>query len=125
MQFSEPVDACPPFSAPDHIKWSILKPASEKALAETERQKLLCSNTPDEAMNGNSQKEARANDDSSQKKTHCNIAALAEALAPQTTIPNEESMKLKRTTVLSGNFAKKAAQVGGRSRAASENVQLF
>ena len=33
-------------------------------------------------------------------------------------------MKLKRTTVLSGNFAKKGNPMSARGRAASENVQL-
>ena len=37
----------------------------------------------------------------------------------------DNAMRLKRTTVLSGNFAKKLGNNGvGRARAASENIQM-
>ena len=72
-----------------------------------------------------------------EKKTHAQVlfAALA---APNSESKNDlngnanDAMRLKRTTVLSGNFAKKTLSSGGgggggalsaRDRAASENMQ--
>ena len=52
-----------------------------------------------------------------------NIQVLAETLAPAQHDDQEDAMKLKRTTVLSGNFAKKSV-TDGRSRTASDSVQL-
>ena len=47
MRFSEPLAESPIFAAADHIKWSILKPATDQELASDVRLALLASSQPD------------------------------------------------------------------------------
>ena len=141
MSFVTPPEDSPfHTNAAEHIKWSILKTADTDSLTvDSKRQELLASamfrtDTKDnqQAKDDTLPDDSEANGPQSARistKPHSQV--LFAALAPPSTNQdtnqqtNEDGspMKLKRTTVLSGNFAKKNP-MSARGRAASENVQL-
>ena len=135
MQIDKGVKESPLYEQPEYIQWSIIRPIEQESLDDRDKRKsLLMSGTTqqqpqksiaiitEDTESSELQQQQQNGPPPTQKpRTNSNIQVLESALAPPFN-PNEESMRLKRTTVLSGNFAKKSALAGGRDRAASENV---